>query len=186
MIQSTLCRNTQQFIRERGGVLRHLSNIQDAFLYGGGDARIGEIVGGTAKDGKKLKDKFLQGTPALKKLREGVLSAVSQRKWLKGIDGRILRIRSAHSALNTLLQGAGAIIMKYWLIEVAKQADSAGLGWYPSANIHDEGQFEVLEKDVPKFTDICEQSFLTVSKQLRSNCLLEGEAQVGDNWYETH
>ena len=31
-----------------------------AFLYGAGDAKIGSIVGGTARDGKRLKEKFLQ------------------------------------------------------------------------------------------------------------------------------
>lgn len=154
--------------------------------YGGGDGKIGEIVGGKAKDGKALKKKFLDGTPALKRLREGILSAVSSRKWLKGFDGRIIRIRSPHSALNTLLQGMGAIVMKYWLIEVARVADLEKLEWAPSANVHDEGQFEVLLRDVPRFKEICEAAFPTISKQLKSNCLLEGEAMEGDTWFETH
>lgn len=157
-----------------------------AFLYGAGDAKIGSIVGGTAKDGKKLKEKFLESTPALKKLREGVLKAASDRGWLRGFDGRILRVRSPHSALNTLLQGMGAIVMKYWLIEVARVADLEGLDWNPSANIHDEGQFEVLEAHVPRFMEICTQAFLTISEKLGSKCLLEGEAKVGDTWYDTH
>lgn len=157
-----------------------------AFLYGAGDAKIGSIVGGTAKDGKKLKEKFLESTPALKKLREGVIKAAQDRGWLRGFDGRILRVRSTHSALNTLLQGMGAIVMKYWLIEVAKVADEEGLDWNPSANIHDEGQFEVREDHVERFMGICTQAFLTISKKLGPKCLLEGEAKVGDTWYDTH
>lgn len=157
-----------------------------AFLYGAGDAKIGSIVGGTAKDGKKLKEKFLESTPALKRLREGVIKAAQDRGWLRGFDGRILRVRSPHSALNTLLQGMGAIVMKYWLIEVAKVADEEGLDWNPSANIHDEGQFEVLEAHVERFMEICTQAFLTISEKLGSKCLLEGEAKVGDTWYDTH
>lgn len=157
-----------------------------AFLYGAGDAKIGSIVGGKSKQGKELKAKFLESTPALKKLREGVLSVAKDRGWLRGFDGRILRVRSPHSALNTLLQGMGAIVMKYWLIEVTKNADAEGLDWNPSANVHDEGQFEVLQKDVPRFKEICEQAFLTISEELGSACLLEGEAMDGSNWYETH
>lgn len=156
------------------------------FLYGAGDAKIGEIVGGGRKEGKALKTKFLNSTPALKKLREGVLKAVENRKWLKGIDGRIIRIRSPHSALNTLLQGMGAIVMKYWLIEVAKQADAEGLDWAPCANVHDEGQFEVHDKDVKRFKEICEDSFPVISKLLGSKCLLEGEAMEGLTWKDTH
>lgn len=161
-------------------------NTQDAFLYGGGDAKIGLIVGGTSKDGKRLKEKFLAATPALKRLREGVLDAAKNRGWLRGFDGRIFRVRKPHSALNTLLQGMGAIVMKYWLIEVARVADEEGLDWNPSANIHDEGQFEVSEADTPRFKEICEQAFLTVSQRLGSKCLLEGEAQEGKTWLETH
>ncbi len=157
-----------------------------AFLYGAGDSKIGSIVGGKSKQGKALKASFLEKTPALKKLREGVLSAAKNRGWLKGFDGRILRVRSPHSALNTLLQGMGAIVMKYWLIEVAKQADAEGLDWNPSANVHDEGQFEVLESHVPRFKEICEAAFPKVSKELGSKCLLEGEAMEGDTWFSTH
>jgi hypothetical protein len=156
------------------------------FLYGAGDAKIGEIVGGGAKEGKALKVKFLNSLPALKRLREGVLKAAKDRGWLKGFDGRILRVRSPHSALNTLLQGMGAIVMKYWLIEVARHADAEGLDWAPSANVHDEGQFEVLEAHVPRFKEICEQAFLTISAELGSKCLLEGEAMDGSTWLETH
>lgn len=156
------------------------------FLYGAGDAKIGEIVGGGRKEGKALKKKFLESTPALKKLREGIAKAVEHRKWVKGIDGRIIRVRSPHAALNTLLQGMGAIVMKYWLIEVTKNADAEGLEWNPSANVHDEGQFEVLDSDVPRFKEICEAAFPTISKLLKSNCLLEGEAMEGLTWKETH
>lgn len=157
-----------------------------AFLYGAGDAKIGAIVGGNSKDGKALKEKFLQATPALKALKDRVANAVKQRAWVRGIDGRIIRVRSPHAALNTLLQGMGAIVMKYWLIEVARVADSEGLDWAPQANVHDEGQFEVLEAHVPRFKEICEQAFLTVTEILNVNCLLEGEAMEGDTWFDTH
>jgi DNA polymerase I-like protein with 3'-5' exonuclease and polymerase domains len=156
------------------------------FLYGAGDFKLGQIVGGGAKEGKALKDKFLANTPALKRLREKVLDICSRRKYLKGLDGRFLRIRSSHSALNTLLQGAGAIVMKYWLVEVASKADEENLVWGPSANVHDEGQFEVLEKDVPRFKQICEEAFETTTEILKLRCPVAGESQDGVTWNETH
>ena len=115
-----------------------------------------------------------------------MLKAVEARKWLKGIDGRILRIRSPHSALNTLLQGAGAIVMKVWLVEVMRIVDERGLEAYPSANIHDEGQFEVLDKDVDEFCEICENAFVHVSEVLDMKCPVAGEAKRGASWNETH
>lgn len=157
-----------------------------AFLYGAGDGKLGAIVGGTAKDGKRLKERFLDATPALRKLRARIQSATDGRKWLKGVDGRIIRIRSQHAALNTLLQGMGAIVMKYWLIEVASNADKEGLDWNPCANVHDEGQFEVLDKDVKRFSEICEAAFLTISSNLGLKCVCTGSADSGRSWDETH
>jgi len=87
-----------------------------AFLYGAGSAKIGSIVGGSSKEGQALITSFLRNTPRLKALREKVSRIYSQKAWLPGLDGRKLLVRSEHSALNTLLQGAGAIAMKQALV----------------------------------------------------------------------
>lgn len=157
----------------------------DGFLYGAGNLKIGEIVGGTAKHGKELKETFLNSLPALKKLKEGV-SAAATRGWLKSIDGSKIRIRSEHAALNFLLQSAGAVVMKQWLVLVAEQADKEGLDWNPVGNIHDEGQFEVADKDVKRFCEICESQMIIAGEVLGFRCKIEGEAMVGDNWASTH
>lgn len=154
-------------------------------MYGAGDAKIGEIVKGTAKDGKRLKTQFLKNLPALKKLKEGVTLA-AQRGWVKSIDGSRIRIRSEHAALNFLLQSAGAIVMKKWLVIVAEQADKEGLRWNPVGNIHDEGQFEVHEEDVVRFCQICEDSMNKAGEALGFRCRIDGEAMVGDSWAATH
>ncbi len=105
------------------------------FLYGAGDGKIGEIVGGSSKIGKKLKDNFLKSLPSLKKLKDNVAIAAG-RGWIKSIDGSRIRIRSEHAALNFLLQSAGAIVMKQWLVFVCDQADLEGLDYKPVGNIH--------------------------------------------------
>ena len=117
-----------------------------AFLYGAGDAKIGSIVGGSAGTGKTLKEKFLSATPALRVLRDRVEQA-SQRGFLHGLDRRKLRIRSQHSALNTLLQSAGAVIMKQALVTFNewKQSHPRGSEIKYVGNIHDEIQLEVPE-----------------------------------------
>ena len=86
-----------------------------ALVYGAGDAKIGKIINGDIKKGKQLRERFLRNLPALKKLKERVQQA-SNRGFLKGIDGRRIHVRSQHSALNTLLQGSGAIVMKQAMI----------------------------------------------------------------------
>ena len=58
---------------------------------------------------KPLMDSYLSNMPKLKKLRDDVTKG-SKSGTIPALDGRRLHIRSPHAALNTLLQGAGAII----------------------------------------------------------------------------
>lgn len=156
-----------------------------AFLYGAGDAKIGSIVGGSSRQGKALKKAFLDNTPALKALRENVLLA-AERGWLKGIDGRRIRVRSAHAALNSLLQSCGAIIMKVALVIIHREAVAQGLDFKFVGNIHDEIQAEVIEKDVEAYSKIVVAAFLKAGEELNIRILIEGEAMAGDNWAATH
>ena len=113
-----------------------------AFLYGAGSAKIGTIVGGSAKEGQKLIDSFLRNTPKLKALREKISRIYVQKAWLPGLDGRKLLVRSEHSALNTLLQGAGAIVMKQALVILHKELKRNKVDFKFVANVHDEWQID--------------------------------------------
>ena len=156
-----------------------------AFLYGAGDAKIGSIVGGSAKVGKQLKEKFLANTPSLQKLKDNVAEA-SQRGYLKGLDGRKVYVRSEHSALNTLLQSAGAIVMKKALIILDEYAKLWGLDYEFVGNIHDEFQIEVKESDADKLGMLAVSSIQAAGHQLNLRCELDGEFKVGNNWADTH
>jgi len=156
-----------------------------AFLYGAGDAKIGSIVEGTAKDGKRLKDKFLANTPKLQVLKDNVSDA-SARGYLKGLDGRKVYVRSEHAALNTLLQSAGAIIMKKALIILDEYAKLWGIDYEFVGNIHDEFQVEVRESQSHEFGRLAVASIQAAGIQLGLRCPLDGEYKVGNNWADTH
>ena len=156
-----------------------------AFLYGAGDEKIGSIVGGTSADGKEVKRKFLDNTPALKSLRERVATA-SKRGYLIGLDGRRIIVRSEHSALNTLLQGAGAIVMKQALVFLDNQAKAKGIKYKIVGNIHDEIQTEVLDMDSILFGKIAVDSIRLAGFEFNLNCPLDGEYKIGETWNETH
>jgi len=162
-----------------------------AFLYGAGVDKLGSITGGGAKEGAILKKKFLAKLPALKQLIDAVQKAVKTKGYLKALDGNKFYIRSPHSALNTLLQGCGALIMKYWLIEYDKALQAKGYKPYGIdyefvLNIHDEAQCECRKEIADDVSKIAQEAFLTITKQLKFRVKLEGEAKIGDNWYETH
>jgi len=156
-----------------------------AFMYGAGASKIGKIVGKGAKEGQVLIDRFLSNMPAFKRVRDGVTKAGMRGK-IKGIDGRLLHVRSPHAALNTLLQGAGAVVCKLWLVNMNKRIQASGVDAKLVASIHDEYQYEVAKKDVQKFGSITKDAMKDTEHQLQMKCPLDNEWKEGTTWAETH
>ena len=156
-----------------------------AFLYGAGDAKIGSIVGGSQRVGGQLRQRFLSNTPALERLRERV-SVASQRGHLRGLDGRCLHIRSEHSALNTLLQSAGAIVMKKALAIFSEFAPQWKLDYKLLGSIHDEYQLEAKADQADKVGYLMVESIKAAGIAFDLKCPLDGEYKVGNNWAQTH
>jgi DNA polymerase I-like protein with 3'-5' exonuclease and polymerase domains len=156
-----------------------------AFLYGAGPAKIGQIVGGGEREGRRLIDSFLKNTPALQKLKDKV-SRLAEKEWLPALDGRRLIVRSQHAALNTLLQGAGAIVMKQALIMLNRKIIHAKINALFVANVHDEWQIETTEQDAETVGHFAVQSIRQAGIRLNLRCPLDGEFKVGLNWAATH
>jgi len=156
-----------------------------AFLYGAGDPKIGNIVGGDAADGNRLRKRFLRNTPSLEDLRSRVVEK-ARRGYLRGLDGRQLWVRSEHSALNTLLQAAGAIVMKKTLVLLEEFADKHGIDYKFVGNVHDEIQSEVATKQAEKFGWLAVECIKAAGISFQLKCPLDGEFKVGNTWAETH
>ena len=157
-----------------------------AFLYGAGAAKIGKVVGAGAKEGQKLIDSFLENTPKLRVLREKVARISKSEGSLPGLDGRRLHIRSDHAALNTLLQGAGAIVMKQALVILDERLSKLGIDYKFVANVHDEWQIEVEEAYADMVGKLGVQAIESAGRVLEMRCPLSGEYRVGNSWKETH
>jgi DNA polymerase I len=157
-----------------------------AFLYGAGASKIGKIVGGSAKEGERLISSFLSNTPKLRALREKVVRVLAEKGSLPSLDGRRLQVRSEHSALNTLLQGAGAVVMKQALVLLDKKLKSAKIDYKFVANVHDEWQIEVEQARAEEVGKLGVQSIAEAGQVLNMRCPLTGEYNVGNNWKETH
>lgn len=156
-----------------------------AFLYGAGAGKIGQVVNGTAKDGQRLIDNFLNNMPALKALRSKV-DKLAGRGYLIGLDGRVLNIRNKHAALNLLLQGAGAIVCKEWLKFIIILATKAKLDFNLVASVHDEYQFEVRKGQEEAFGAITKEAMKLTEESLKVNCPLDCEYKTGLSWSDTH
>lgn len=187
-----------------------------AFLYGAGDALIGAFIGGGKKEGKELKKAFMDNTPAIGGLQESIMDSLIheqkwnqaakrfdvkwKRRWLKGLDGRKIHVRSTHSALNFLLQSAGAIICKKWVAETERiLMEEHGLyhGWYKDdgspgdfcfmAWVHDELQIAARNPEIAEIVaKVAQQAIREVGESFNFRCRLDTDHKIGPTWRECH
>lgn len=181
-----------------------------AMIYGAGDTKLGLIItedahmagkslGGRPSNlGREARAALETGIVGLKDLNRTVKRRVKTPGYITGLDGRHIRIRSEHSALNTLLQGAGAVVMKkalaiFWF----ERAVAAGYidretylpvpnTFKPCANVHDEVQFSVRPDLAPLIGEMFAGSITEAGTRLGVRCPLSGSYDVGANWKETH
>jgi len=155
------------------------------FLYGAGPAKIGQIVGAGAKEGQKLIASFLAATPALQRLRDHV-SKVAGKGFVPGLDGRKIWVRSEHAALNSLLQGAGAVVMKQALVLFDAKIRQNKWPVKMVVNVHDEFQWETDEKHAIITGEAAKQSIVEAGLFYNLRCPLDGEFKYGRSWRDTH
>lgn len=162
-----------------------------AFLYGAGDEKIGKIIGKGRNEGRELRERFLKATPAIANLKNNVGRA-AQRGHIRGLDGRLLPVRSEHSSLNLLLQNCGATLCKAWIVGIERSLIEQGLrhGWDGEfaflAFIHDEVQIAVREGFEQQVGEICVNVAKQTGERFGFKCPLSAEYKVGSNWAETH
>ena len=158
-----------------------------AVLYGGGDRLIGAIAGGGAKKGKQLKDNYDHAVPAFSTLKRNLKTA-AKRGHIKALDGRKLRVRSEHRCLSQLLQSAGAIVAKQWVMMTydkikEKYGDKVFImGW-----IHDEMQIACISKEIAHDVgNIAGTMAQEAGVALGLNIATQAEYSVGRTWSDTH
>ena len=160
-----------------------------AFLYGAGPAKIGSIVPGPEKmasnRGQAIINKFLKATPALAKLKNTVAKHAA-KGWVPGLDGRRIWVRSEHAALNSLLQGAGAIVMKKALCIFYDKIKANKWPVKLVANVHDEFQFECPPEIAEEAGKAARMSIIEAGEYFKLRCPLDGEYKIGKSWKETH
>ena len=156
-----------------------------AFIYGAGDRKIGSVVNGSAEQGKKLREKFLTSIPKLDSLVKNV-QKFATRGYIRGIDGRRIMIRHPHAALNTLLQGGGAVCCKQWSIFIDEEIRKRKLRAYLVNTIHDEQQYEVHEDDAQELVSLADPCIARVSPYFSMKVPLNADAKIGVTWAQTH
>jgi DNA polymerase I-like protein with 3'-5' exonuclease and polymerase domains len=167
-----------------------------AVCYGAGARKVGSLFYSASSEhkmmvkGKEVIDTFYKRLPAIKKLKDKIGERVATRGYLIGVDGRRLQIRSAHSALNQLLQSTGAVLMKKATCILYNNLKQRGLmhdrdygfcGFY-----HDEWQIAVKPEYVETLQELSIKAIEKSGQYFNLLCPFTGESRVGQNWLETH
>jgi DNA polymerase I-like protein with 3'-5' exonuclease and polymerase domains len=160
-----------------------------AYLYGAGNGKLGAIAKKSVAYGGKMRRTFEKGLPALGTLVEKVKLKAKNHGHLLSLDKHPIPTRSLHSALNTLCQGAGAIIMKKALIifDAALQLQYVpGVDYEFMLNIHDEWQVECRPEIAETVGKLGCQAITAAGEHFNFRCPLSGSYDVGDTWADCH
>ena len=186
----------QQNADRVGCTRKEVKTITYAFIYGAGDQKLGHSLRPELSDaqkkqlGQELRRKFLDAIPGLEPLINAVKERVRSSGRLRALDGRPVFCRAEHAALNYLLQSAGAIISKRWVVIGQDLLDEAGLtydiDYTRCAYVHDEVQLSVVPQEVNRVKELLENAAPLAGKYYKFRVPITASADSGNNWAATH
>lgn len=158
-----------------------------AFLLGAGDAKVGQIIGGSTKDGRDIKARFISNFPGLKDLLDALERQVDRTGRIILCDGTPIIVSSPHTRLGYLLQGDESRIMKKAAILIDKESRTRRLDVLKVGDIHDEFQNDVYKEHTDEFAyEVCPIAFRSSGEHFRYRLPIDCDAKVGLTWAETH
>ncbi|MAR13933.1 MAG: hypothetical protein CL681_28660 [Blastopirellula sp.] len=186
----------QQNADRVGCTRKEVKSLTYAFIYGAGDLKLGHTLDPALSDagkkqlGKELRQKFLDAIPGLEPLVNAVKAKARREGQLKGLDGRPVFVRAEHSAINFLLQSAGAILSKRWVVIGQDMINDAGLVYHSDytrcAYVHDEQQFSVIPSEADRVARILVEAAPAAGKHYNFKVPITAAADIGANWAECH
>ena len=175
---------------------RDVKTITYAFIYGAGDQKLGHSLHPELSDAQKkqlggeLRRKFLDAIPGLEPLINAVKQRVRASGRLRALDGRPIFCRAEHASLNYLLQSAGAILSKRWVVISQELIDAAGLtyniDYTRCAYVHDEQQFSVVPSEADRVAALLVEAAPKAGDYYNFRVPITAASSVGENWAATH
>ena len=163
--------------------------ITYCLIYGGGDMKLGLSAGApkskAVRRGKELRNKLMDGIVGFRELVDSVQKR-AESGVITAIDGRPIKVRKPHAALNTLLQSCGAVICKAWVVRLNELLKEAGVDFTPLAFIHDEVQLSVNPEHVGLCKELIPMAMKDVEYSIGFRVPLDCDVQSGSNWGTTH
>lgn len=118
----------------------HAKSVNYAVLYGAQAAKLVKMLNVPLKEAKRIYNAFWEANPALKELKEKVEAywVSTDKKYIKGLDERLVSTRSKHSLINVLFQSGGAISAKWSSVRLAQAMEEQGILGNPFVNTKED------------------------------------------------
>ena len=166
-----------------------------ALAYGAGDSKMGEIIGGTSEEGKKLKEKYFSALPNFGELMKNIKKEAEQGS-VKSLDGRPIYLKKeerygkavypTHKALNFLIQSSATVYFKRWMKFANEKVRKEGLDAEQMIAMHDELQWDCAVEDVDRLVDILEEAVIEADKFYELKCPNACDTKQGNDWRDCH
>ena len=160
-----------------------------AYLFGAGNKKIGNILGGPGdlqmSLGKFVREGFVTSIQGLDVFKKEIKKA-AKRGYMQALDGRLIKLPSEHFAFSIYLQSFEAIVMKTAIIKTLIQVKKLGLDAKLVAVVHDETQWDVRKEHAETLGKVMVQMIEETGRKYNCNLPLTGEYKIGANWAESH
>jgi DNA polymerase I-like protein with 3'-5' exonuclease and polymerase domains len=181
-------------------------NFFYGLIFGAQATKVGALIGGTREQGAKFIKDYMAEMPGLKRLIDEETKkwkATAQRiynprfgryeyknGYVTGLDGRPILVENEHTILVYILQSDESIQMAaayVWLmVQLEKKGYVYGRDFGVLIWMHDEFQIECRPENAEDIAATACQSIKWAGEFYKINCPHDGDAKIGDNWYETH
>ncbi len=174
---------------------RNAKTINFGLIYGMGPQKLSRELGIKINEAKEFIVKYFEKLDVLKEFYDSVVEQGKEHGFVTTLSGRRRLLPELHStspqvisqarrqAINTVIQGSAADIIKMAMIKVAENAEIKHLGGRLILQIHDELLVEGPEENIEEIGKLLQQDMQTVATLAVP---LKVDLGLGRNWAQAH
>jgi DNA polymerase-1 len=169
--------------------------VNFGIIYGLGSFGLANQLGIASADAKQMIEAYFERYRGVRRFLDETIEVARERGFVTTLEGRrrhlpdlgsrnrVLRQAAERMAVNSVIQGTAADLIKQAMLDVDTALSEAGLAARMILQVHDELVFDVPEAEVEALTLLVRDRMEGVS---RLEVPLRVEVGVGKNWREAH
>lgn len=153
-----------------------------SIIYGGGAPTIMRQLSVDFKEAKRLLGAYHTTRPGIKILNEQIAQTIQQKGYITNLYGRRLHVESEHKALNALIQGSAADLMRESVVRVSNLLD-AKYATHIVNIVHDEIILDAVTSEISSLVNTIPN--LMGNKTVEKFVSIETDCEISTtNWAE--